>query len=67
VIALKGWKRVHLRRGESAAVSWVIGPAVLASLDKELRRGVEPGEYQLLVGASSRDLRLKGLLRVIPK
>ena len=64
VIALKGWKRVHLQRGESAEVSWVIGPAVLASLDKELRRGVEKGEYQLLIGASSRDLKLKGILEV---
>jgi len=64
VIALKGWKRVHLRRGESVEVSWVIGSAVLASLDKDLRRGVEKGEYQLLVGASSRDLRLKGILQV---
>jgi beta-glucosidase len=62
VIALKGWKRVHLRRGESAEVSFVVGRAVLASLDKDLRRVVEPGEYQLLVGASSRDLRLKGML-----
>lgn len=67
VIALKGWKRVHLRKGESMEVSWVIGPGVLASLDKDLRRGVETGEYQLLIGASSRDLRLKALLRVIPK
>jgi beta-glucosidase len=67
VIALKGWKRVHLRRGETTEVSWVIGPWVLASLDKDLRRGVEKGEYQLLIGASSRDLRLKTLLNVIPK
>jgi beta-glucosidase len=64
VIALKGWKKLHLRRGESVEVSWVIGPEVLASLDKQLRRGVEKGEYQLLVGASSRDLRLKGILVV---
>ncbi len=67
VIALKGWKRVHLRKGESTEVSWVIGPGLLASLDKDLQRGVETGEYQLLIGASSRDLRLKALLRVIPE
>jgi beta-glucosidase len=64
VIALKGWQRVHLRRGESAEVRFVVGPAVLASLNKGLQRMVEPGQYQLLVGASSRDLRLKGLLEV---
>lgn len=64
VIALKGWKRVHLRKGESAEVSFVVGSTVLASLNKQLQWVVEPAEYQLLVGASSRDLRLKGLLTV---
>jgi len=64
VIALKGWQRLHLKRGQSAEVRWTVGPEVLASLNKELHRVVEPGEYQLLIGASSRDLRLKGVLKV---
>jgi beta-glucosidase len=64
VIALKGWKRLHLRKGESAEVRFVVGQKVLASLNKTLQWEVEPAEYQLLVGASSRDLRLKGILNV---
>lgn len=64
VIALKGWQRLHLKRGQSAEIRWTVGPEVLASLNKELHRVIEPGEYQLLIGASSRDLRLKGVLKV---
>ena len=64
VIALKGFERIHLRAGESKAVSFVISPAVLEALDKDLKMGVEPGDYQLMIGSSSRDLRLKEVLTV---
>jgi beta-glucosidase len=64
VIALKGFERIHLQPGESKAISFVISPSVLEALDKDLKMGVEPGDYQLMIGASSRDLRLKEVLTV---
>ncbi len=64
VIALKGFERIHLRAGESKAASFVISPTVLEALDKDLKMCVEPGDYQLMIGASSRDLRLKEVLTV---
>ena len=64
VIALKGFQRIHLLPGESKKVSFVVTPAVLTALDKDLHPVVEKGTYELMVGASSRDLRLKGLLSV---
>jgi beta-glucosidase len=64
VIELKGFQRIHLMPGESKEVSFMVGPFMLMALDKDLHGVVEPGDYQVMVGASSRDLRLKGVLKV---
>ena len=64
VIALKGFQRIHLQPGESKTVSFTISPEMLTALDKDLHPVVEQGTYQLMIGASSRDLRLKTLLHV---
>jgi len=64
VIALKGFRRVHLEPGQELDVAFALGPEALSMLDVNLRRVVEPGEFRVLVGASSRDIRLRGLLTV---
>jgi beta-glucosidase len=64
VIALKGLTRVHLRPGEETDVAFEIGPDALRMLDDTLRWVVEPGTFRVLVGGSSKDLRLRGELTV---
>jgi beta-glucosidase len=64
VIELKGFQRIHLRSGEARKISFVISPSILQALDKDLNWVVEPGDYRIMIGASSRDLRLKETLRV---
>jgi beta-glucosidase len=64
VLELKGFKKVFLEPGASATVTFDLGPAELALLDANLKRVVEPGEFQVFVGSSSRDIRLKGTLSV---
>ncbi len=54
---LKGFERVGLAPGERRTVSFTVGPAELRLWDREMRRVVEPGEFELMVGASSADLR----------
>ena len=53
VIALRGFKRVHLNAGESATVTFDVGPEEFAILDTQLKRAVEPGKVDVLVGANS--------------
>ena len=53
VIALHGFKRVHLEPGASATVSFEIGPDQLSILDAHMNRVVEPGAVDVLLGASS--------------
>lgn len=52
---LKDFVRVALRAGESQRVRFTITPDMLTMLDKELRPVVEPGEFRVMVGPSSRD------------
>jgi beta-glucosidase len=64
VLELKGFRKVFLGPGESSDVSFDLGPEELALLDAKLRKVVEPGDFEILVGSSSRDIRLKGVLTV---
>jgi beta-glucosidase len=64
VMELKGFQRVHLSAGQSREISFMITPAMLSMLDAKLNSIVEPGDFRIMIGASSRDLRLKETLTV---
>jgi beta-glucosidase len=64
VIALKGFTRIHLGPGEARVVTLRLGPDELRLLDRDLHWVVEPRQVRVMVGASSRDIRLRGLLTV---
>jgi len=64
VLQLEGFQRIRLAPGEERAVTFTVGPEQLRFLDRDLRWVVEPGAIRVLVGASSRDLRLRGALVV---
>ncbi len=64
VLALAGFARVLLEPGEAREIRFQVGPEQLAVLDAALRPVVEPGTFTIYVGASSRDIRLRGTLEV---
>ena len=64
VIALKGFTRIHLAPGEERVVTFRLGPDELRLLDRDLRWVVDPRQVRVMVGASSKDIRLRGLLTV---
>jgi beta-glucosidase len=64
VMELKGFQRVTLQPGESKTVSFTITSDLLSMLNAEMKRIVEPGAFTIMIGASSRDIRLKGGLMV---
>ncbi len=55
---LKGFKRVSLKGGESARVTFGLSVNQLGFYGHEMQYIVEPGEIQLMVGSSSEDIRL---------
>jgi len=67
VLELKGFQRVHLAAGESKIVSFLITPEMLQILNEKMESVVEPGEFRIMIGSSSRELQLKYTLQVINK
>ncbi|MGD0734884.1 MAG: glycoside hydrolase family 3 N-terminal domain-containing protein [Terracidiphilus sp.] len=62
---LKGFRKVQLEPGESTTVTFDITPAELSFFDVNMKYVVEPGDFELMVGNSSRDADLTKLtLRV---
>jgi len=61
VKALKSFQRVSLKTGESKSVTMKIDKTALSFYDVKVKKWfAEPGEFEVLIGASSRDIRLKG-------
>jgi beta-glucosidase len=61
---LKGFQKVLLKPGEHKRIQFAIGPEQLAFFDRQLQWGVEPGEFRLMVGSASDDIRLEAPLTV---
>ena len=64
--SLRGFRRISLKRGESRRVSFTLVPEKdFACYDEEKKAfAVDPGEFEVQIGASSRDVRLAGRVRV---
>jgi beta-glucosidase len=58
VLQLRGFRKVALAPGEKATVTIPLRARDLALYDRQMKRLVEPGEFKVMVGASSADLRL---------
>lgn len=64
IMELKGFKRIALKRGETKKVTFEITPEILEMLNEKMEKVVEPGDFRIMVGASSNDIRLRGNLHV---
>jgi len=58
---LKGFTKVFLRPAESTTVTFDITPETLAFHDQQMREIVEPGEFTIMIGTSSRDEDLRAV------
>ena len=61
---LAGFQRIHLEPGEAQELSFTIDRKHLELLDADKKWVVEPGDFVLMAGASSEDIRLNGTLTV---
>jgi beta-glucosidase len=62
--SLVGFRRVSLDPGETATVECRLSPDLVAFYDREERLVVEPGDVDVLVGASSADVRASGTFEI---
>ncbi len=57
---LKGFKRIQLKPGEKQMVTFHLDTRQLAFYDENLDLVLEPGQFSVMVGSSSEDIRLTG-------
>lgn len=61
---LKGFERITLQPGETKDVSFKVDSNSLKLLNRNMRWVVEEGDFDIGIGASSEDIRLKGRIHV---
>ena len=61
---LAGFERIYLKPGESKEIVFTLDRKHLELLNADMKWTVEPGEFAIMAGASSEDIRLNGILTV---
>lgn len=61
---LIGFKRIHIKAGEEKTISFTITPEMLQMLNDKMQWVVEPGDFRIMIGSSSMDIRLRDVVRV---
>ena len=64
VMELKRFQRMSLAPGASTTVTFTVGPEQLRMLDRDLKWLVEPGAFRIMIGSSSKDIRLRGEITI---
>lgn len=64
VMQLKRFRRVTIAKGATVSVSFALNAGDLSLINRQLQRVVEPGDFDVMVGAASDDIRLRGSLSV---
>jgi len=63
---LRGFARVDLAPGETKRVVFALGPEDLQLLDQDMHWHVVPGDFEIMLGSSSQNLPLTGILKIAP-
>lgn len=55
---LKGFQKVELAVGETKTISFAITPELLKFYNYDLKYDWEPGDFQIMIGSNSRDVKM---------
>ncbi len=66
IMSLRRFSKVRLRPGEQQTIRFTLGWEDMALLNRHMEWVVEPGEFEVMIGSSCADIRLRGNFRVIP-
>ena len=64
-LQLKGFQRIHLQPGETKTVAFDVGHGELCFYGPDEKWIVEPGDFTIMIGRSSRDIALVGKLTLL--
>ena len=61
---LKSFQRISLAPDESKWVSFLLTPETFKMYNKDMQYVTEPGNFRIMIGSSSRDIRLQQVLEL---
>lgn len=64
MLQLAGFVRLSLAAGQEKEISFELGPQAMELLNRDMKVDIEPGQFRVMVGSSSKDIRLRGFLTV---
>jgi len=63
---LRGFEKINLKPGDSQTVTFTLTPDDLSFYNREMKKVVEPGDFEIMVGSSSSEQdRIKSTLTVL--
>lgn len=62
---LRGFERVNLKPGETKTVKFTLVPDDLMLYNRQMEHVLEPGAFNVMVGSSSEDVRVKGSFTIL--
>ena len=62
---LKDFQKINLKAGETRTIKFIINKEKLSFFNQQLQWVAEPGDFELMIGASSKDIRLKDNFELI--
>jgi beta-glucosidase len=64
---LKGFQQLRLQPGEQRRISFTVDRNTLSFFNTQLKWGAEPGDFKLMIGSASDDIRAELPLRLLAK
>jgi beta-glucosidase len=64
IIELKGFEKVFLKPGEKKSIVFTLTPEQMSFINDNMKPVVEPGAFDVMVGSSCKNIRLKGSFKV---
>ena len=63
-IMLKAFEKINIKKGESKIVTFKLGKEQLSLYNSKLEEVVEPGDFKVMIGPSSNDIKLEGVFTI---
>jgi beta-glucosidase len=61
---LKGFSRVYVKAGDTQTVTMTLTPEHFSLVNEDMKRVVEPGEFNIMIGSSASDIKLNQIINI---
>ena len=64
LMQLKKFERIFIPKGETCEITFTLGADDLSIVDADMKRVVEPGDFNVMIGSSSDNILLQQIITV---